>query len=130
MKSSSLVAIPPSVVTVTFPVDPSPNTAVICVAESTIKLAASVPPNLTSVPVKLVPIMVTVVPAPPVLGVKSVMVGACALVVKVIFAPLVVPAVFPQIGCQSVSKECGNRFYVLVFSGVIPQNDLHYVSFG
>ena len=37
--------------------------------------AASVPPNLTSVPVKLVPVITTVAPVLPVLGLKSVMAG-------------------------------------------------------
>ena len=63
VKSSLLVAVPPGVVTVTLPVDPLPTVAVIWVEESTVKLAASVPPNLTAVAsVKLVPVMVTDVP--------------------------------------------------------------------
>ena len=78
MNVDALVAVPQSVVTVTFPVDPEPTTALIWVAESTVKLAASVPPNLTVVPVKLVPVMVTVVPVLPEVGVKEVMVGAAA----------------------------------------------------
>jgi len=78
VKSVSLSAVPSGVVTVTFPVAPSPTMAVIWVSESTVKLAASVPPNLTSVPVKLVPVMVTSVPVPPDVGLNDVMVGAAA----------------------------------------------------
>ena len=63
-------------VTVTLPVEPAPTTAVIWVGETTEKLAASVPPNLTSVPVKLVPVITTVMPVLADVGVKEVMVGA------------------------------------------------------
>jgi hypothetical protein len=57
------------VVTETFPVDPLPTTAVIWVGESTVKLEAAVPPNLTAVAsVKLVPVMVTDVPVSPAVG--------------------------------------------------------------
>ncbi len=48
--------------TLTVPV-PAAVTAVIWVAELTVKLAAGVAPNLTAVaPVKLVPVMTTLVP--------------------------------------------------------------------
>ena len=80
MKSPLLVAVPPGVVTLTLPVDPDPNTAVIWVDESTVKLAL-VPPNLTAeTPVKWVPVMVTEVPGPPDVGEKLVMVGGIRVV--------------------------------------------------
>ena len=59
------VAVPPGAVTETEPLAPAAKTAVIWVADTTIKLAAAVPPKLTAVaPVKFVPVMVTVVPKP------------------------------------------------------------------
>jgi hypothetical protein len=71
------VAVPPGVVTETLPdAPPAATTAVMDVAETTVKLAAAVPPKLTAVaPVKFVPVIVTVVPAPALVGVKLVMVG-------------------------------------------------------
>ena len=74
------VPVPPTVVTltVTAPV-PAGETAVIDVAELTVKLAAAVPPNVTAVaPVNPVPVIVTLVPpvAGPEVGERPVMVGA------------------------------------------------------
>ncbi len=74
------VPVPPTVVTltVTAPV-PAGDVAVICVAELTVKLAALVLPNCTAVaPVKLVPVMTTLVPpvAGPDVGARPVTVGA------------------------------------------------------
>src|SRR5450755_3075842 len=74
------VAVPPTVVTltVTAPI-PAAVTAVICVAELTVKLAAAVAPNFTAVaPVKLVPVMTTDVPpaSGPLVGARPVIVGA------------------------------------------------------
>ena len=74
------VPVPPTVVTltVTEPV-PAAVTAVIWVAELTVKLAAAVLPNCTAVaPVKLVPVMTTLVPpvAGPDVGARPVTVGA------------------------------------------------------
>jgi len=69
--------VPPGVVTEIVPVVPVAGVAVICVAESTVKDAALVPPNLTAVaPVKFVPVIVTGVAfAQPLLGVKLDMAG-------------------------------------------------------
>ncbi len=80
MKVPADVPVPPTVVTltVTEPV-PAGDVAVICVAELTVKLAAAVPPNCTAVaPVKLVPVMTTLVPpaAGPDVGARPVTVGA------------------------------------------------------
>ena len=72
-----LLAVPPGVVTVSVPEKPLPTVAVSEVALMTVKDAASRPPKATSIaPVKFVPVMVTTVPVPPLLGVKEVMVGA------------------------------------------------------
>ena len=68
VKVPTELPVPPIVVTLTV-TDPEPAglTAVIWVAEFTTKLAAAVLPNITAVaPVKLVPVMVTLVP--PVVG--------------------------------------------------------------
>ena len=71
------VAVPSGVTTEMVPVDPAPTTAVISVDVVTENVEAAVPPKLTAVaPVKMVPVMVTVVPVPADVGVKEVMVGA------------------------------------------------------
>ena len=72
----SLLPVPFTVATATFPVVPVPTTAVIPLAESTTKDFAAVPPQLTEVvPVKLDPLMVTIVPLVPPIGVKDVTMG-------------------------------------------------------
>lgn len=72
----SLLPVPFTVATATFPVVPVPTTAVIPLAESTTKDFAAVPPKLTEVvPVKLDPLMVTIVPLVPPIGVKDVTMG-------------------------------------------------------
>jgi hypothetical protein len=54
------LAIPPAVVTETFPLFPDPTVAVILVEEFTVKELAAVPPKLTEVtPLKFVPVIVT-----------------------------------------------------------------------
>ena len=72
-----LVAVPPAVVTLSGPVvAPAGTVAVIAVAEFTVKLAL-VPSNPTAVaPVKFVPLIVTLVPTGPLVGVTLVTVGA------------------------------------------------------
>lgn len=98
-----LVAVPPGVVTETFPDAPAPTTAVILVADTTINEVAAVPPKLTAVvPMKFVPVMVTVVPLGPVVGVKLVIVGGRATVKLELLvielhpnATLMVPVVAP-----------------------------------
>jgi len=80
VKVPAEVPAPPIVVTLTVTAPlPAAVTAVICVAEFTTKLAAAVPPKLTDVaPVKLVPVMTTLVPpeAGPDVGARPVTVGA------------------------------------------------------
>ncbi len=79
MKLAVLVAVPPGVVTVIFPVVAVAGTvAVICVAEFTVNVAVT-PLNLTEVaPVKFVPVIVTFLPTGPNVGVNEVIVGAGA----------------------------------------------------
>ena len=79
--SAALITlVPPGVTTVTSTVpEPAGEVAVIDVAEIAITLVALAAPNLTAVaPVKLVPVMVTVVPpvAGPLVGLMLVTVGA------------------------------------------------------
>ena len=77
VKAPLLVAMPPGVVTVILPVAPFPTVALIAVALVTVKEVATVPPTATAVtPVKFAPVIVRGVPAPPIVGLKEVMVGA------------------------------------------------------
>ena len=81
VKLVALVAMPPPVVTLMVPlVVPAATVAVICVSEFTVNEEASVPLNVTiAAPVKLVPVMVTLVPTGPLVGAKLVMLGAGAV---------------------------------------------------
>ena len=77
VKALVLVVVPPGVVTVMVPVAPLPTVAVSEVALPTVKEAAAVPPKATAVaPVKFVPVRLTTVPTPPLVGVNEVIVGA------------------------------------------------------
>jgi hypothetical protein len=83
-KSAVLVTVPPPTVTLILPVvAPVGTVAVICVAESTVKLVALTLLKLTAVaPVKPVPVIFTTVPTGPKVGVKDVMVAQAAATVK------------------------------------------------
>ena len=94
-----LDAVPPGVVTLTLPDAPVPTTAVILVAELTVNEEAATPPKLTTVaPLKLVPVINTDVPAPPLDGVNDVIVGDGTNVKPVIVAvpPVVVTLILPD----------------------------------
>src|SRR6266480_1315455 len=104
VKLAALLAVPPGVVTLIGPlVAPAGTVVVIAVAEFTVKLAL-VPLNSTAeAPVKLVPLMVTLVPTGPLPGVKLVIVGGLMTVklaallavpseVVTLIGPLVAPA--------------------------------------
>ena len=71
------VAVPLAVITVITPEEPLPTVAVILVPDVLIlKSLALVLPNWTpEAPVKLVPVIVIIVPLPPEVGVKDVIVG-------------------------------------------------------
>src|SRR5437879_5335809 len=71
-----LVAVPPGVATLSGPVvAPAGTVAWMAVADVTVKLALT-PLNVTAVtPAKFVPLMVTLLPNSPLVGVKLVMVG-------------------------------------------------------
>src|SRR5262245_33554519 len=98
VKLVPLVAIPPGVVTEMGPVvAPVGTAAVICVAESTVKLAF-VPLNLTELaPVRFVPVMTTLVPTGPLVGVKLLIVGE-PITVKLLALVAVPPGVVTEIG--------------------------------
>jgi len=103
-----LVPVPAGLVTVILPVSLFPTVALMLVALTTVKATTAVPPNATalvvkSVPEKLVPVMVTTVLAPPLVGVNELIVGGGITVkfielvavpygVITVIGPLVVPA--------------------------------------
>ena len=81
MSAAEVALVPAGVVTVTStaPADPAGATALIEVAEVAEYVVAAVAPKLTALaPVKLVPVMTTVVPPAngPAMGLKAVTVGA------------------------------------------------------
>jgi hypothetical protein len=82
VKLVALVAEPPEVVTLIGPVvAPAGTVVVIDVSDTTLKTEALTPLNLTAVaPVKFVPVIVTLVPTDPIVGVKEVMVGSWSTV--------------------------------------------------
>ncbi|WP_316410225.1 hypothetical protein [Mesoterricola sediminis] len=113
VKLVELVALPPGVARAILPVvAPEGTTAVAEVAFSTVKELAAVPLNFTDVvPMKLVPVMVTVVPTPPLLGLKLVSFGAGTKVkVELLVAvpPEVVTLILP------VEAEAGTTAVILV----------------
>jgi len=97
--SDADVAVPPAVVTDTRPVEaPAGTIAVIFMSVLTVKLAA-VPLKLTAVaPLKPVPLMTTLVPTTPLVGLKLVIVGVTVkFVVLVAVPPAVVTAIGPVV---------------------------------
>jgi len=101
LKLAALVAVPPGVVTATGPlVAPAGTVAVICVAESALKVAAAPLKRTALAPVKPLPVSVTLVPADPVIGAKSAMPGGgmtAKLVVLVATPPGVVTEIVPLV---------------------------------
>src|SRR3989442_337907 len=76
VKLPALLAVPPGVATLIGPLEaPAGTVAVIAVAELTVKLALTLLNSTAVAPLKLVPLMVTVVPTPPLVGEKLVIVG-------------------------------------------------------
>jgi hypothetical protein len=128
VKSVALVAVPPGVVTVILPVvAPVGTVAVIFVAEFTVNVVAATPLNLTEVaPVKLVPVILTVVPTGPEVGVNDVIVGSGAVdtvkFVELVPVPEgVVTAIFPVVApVGTVAVICVDEFTVNV--ALVPLN--------
>lgn len=120
VKFPLLVAIPPGVTIVIGPlVAPLGTVAVICVPELTEKLAFKPLKNTVDAPVKSVPVITTLVPTGPEVGVKLVMVGAGGVVivksvllvatppgVMTVIGPVVAPAgTLNTLICESVTTE-------------------------
>jgi hypothetical protein len=78
LKLLALVAVPPAVVTVIGPlVAPLGTVVVIWLSESTVYVVVGVPLKATAVaPLKLAPLIVTVVPTGPLVGMNELIVGA------------------------------------------------------
>ena len=76
MNVPALVAVPAGVITLIGPVvAPAGTVAEIDVDELTVKLAVTPLKRTADAPVKFVPLMVTLVPRPPLVGENSLMVG-------------------------------------------------------
>ena len=99
VKLLALVAVPPGVVTLICPVvAPLGTIARTWVSESSVKKAA-VPVKATPVvPVKWLPLIVTVVPTGPLVGLKELIVGGPTVTVKALLLPPVPAAVVTLIG--------------------------------
>jgi hypothetical protein len=86
LKAVALVAVPPGVIIVIKPpITPLVRgiTSVRLVADTTVKVGMSTLPMRTCVaPVRLVPVIVTSVPAPPLVGVKLLIVGTGSVTTK------------------------------------------------
>lgn len=96
--NAPLEAAPADVTTTIGPVvAPAGTVAVICVGKSTEKLAGT-PLNSTSVvPRKLLPVITTVDPTVPLLGVTEAMVGGAAIVTVKLVAELTTPPVVTMV---------------------------------
>jgi hypothetical protein len=96
VKSAALLPVPAGVPTPIFPVvAPAGTVAVIFDAETKVYVAET-PLNVTAVtPVKLAPVIVTVVPTAPLAGVKLVILGATVKVAELVAVP---PAVVTLTG--------------------------------
>ena len=119
------VPVPPGVVTLADPVVPVPTTAVIWVAELTVKLVAAVPPKLTALAlVKPVPVIVTEVPVPAVVGVNEVIVGAVAEYVNPASVPVppgVVTLTEPVVPVPTTAVICVAEFTVKLVAALPPK---------
>jgi hypothetical protein len=94
-----LVAVPPGVVTRIGPiVAPAGTSARIELAESTMKPALTVLKVTAVAPLRFVPLIVTMVPTGPLVGVKLVMVGAGVVTVKLVVLLTVPPDVVTLMG--------------------------------
>jgi hypothetical protein len=101
VKLDELVTVPPGVVTLIFPVEAPVGTVVAIEVAVTVPRVAAVPLNFTLVaPVRFVPVMVTGVPTPPLVGLELVIVGAATNVKLdelVTVPPGVVTLIFPVV---------------------------------
>lgn len=127
MKSPALVAVLPATVTVMGPVVAPPGTVTIRLVVLPDVTAAVVPLNFTrllpGVGSKLVPVMVTVVPMGPLLGVKPVMVGGTrkAKPVSVPVPPGVVTETIPELPAPTTASMEVGEFTVNELAVVPPK---------
>ena len=133
VKFVALVAVPPGVVTVIFPVvAPLGTVAMILVPDPfTENEFAATPPNVTAVaPVRPVPLIVTEVPTGPLDGENEEIVGAAAVVVTVKFVALVaVPlGVFALIGPVVAPVGTSVPICVPVFEVIVAITPLNFTQ--
>jgi hypothetical protein len=133
VKFVALVAVPPGVVTVIFPlVAPLGTVVMILVPDPfTEKELAATPPNVTAVaPVKPVPLIVTEVPTGPLDGENEEIVGAAAVVVTVKFVGLVAvpPVVFVVIGPVVAPVGTSVTICVAVFDVIVAITPLNFTQ--
>jgi hypothetical protein len=117
-------AVPPGVVTLTFPEVPPASTAVMLVAETTLNEFAAIPPKLTAVaPVKSVPVKVTVVPVAALVGVNEVIVGAGIKVnpASTAVPPGVVTLTSPEVPPASTAVMLVSETTVKEVAAVLPK---------
>ena len=118
------VAVPPNVVTDTFPVAPKATTAVICVAEFTVKLPAGVPPKLTAeTPKKFVPVIVMEALEADAVGVKLVIVGGGIVTVnpaRLAVPPGVETATLPVAPVETTAPICVDETTIKLVTGTPP----------
>ena len=89
MKLVALVCVPPGVVTAILPVVAPDGTVAVILCAALMMKVAGVPLKKTPVaPVKFVPLIVTLAPAPPPAGVKPVIVGTIAKVAVQVLSAL------------------------------------------
>jgi len=120
VKLAALVAMPPGVVTVIFPVvAPAGTVAVMVVAFTTLKVVAAMPLNCTAEAlVRFVPVrvMLAPTPAPALAGLNELSVGGM-MMVKGVALVAVPPGVVTVIG-PLVVKDCTFALMVVAFTSV------------
>jgi len=116
VKLAALVAMPPGVVTVIFPVvAPAGTVAVMVVAFTTLKVVAAMPLNCTAEAlVRFVPVRVILAPTPALVGVKEVNFGATRTV-KLVALVTVPFSVVTLIG-PLVEPDCTFAVMVVLFT--------------
>ena len=93
-KSAELVAVPPAVVTLSLPlVAPAGTAVLICVFDTTLKVADAPLKRTAVVPAKLEPLIVTALPTRPLVGSNEAIVGAGGMTMKSSVLVAVPPAV-------------------------------------
>jgi hypothetical protein len=123
VNGSRLEAVPSGFVTLMTPVDAPAGTEVVIVVVLTTTNVAAAPLKLTALaPMKLVPVMVTLAPTAPLVGVKPVIVGGAGMVKAVPDAPVpfgVVTEIKPEVvPAATVAVILVAEFTVKLLAGV------------